>query len=227
MQQVRRLHHYIGQTELIDALVTRITDVANHCIATKGCFQCVLAGGETPRQLYQRLAAITTDWSRWFIYFGDERCLPTADSERNDNMAAKAWLDHIAIPHSHIHRFWAELGPAKAAEDYANTLKNIGDFDLVLLGIGEDGHTASLFPYMQNALCEDAVTTAVYAAPKPPPQRVSLSARRLSAADRVWFLVCGENKREALTRWLANWPLPVLTVMPSGGVDIHTDITLP
>jgi 6-phosphogluconolactonase len=227
MQQIRRLHHYANQAELIGTLAPQINAVANQCIAAKGCFRCVLAGGETPRRLYEQLRTIATDWTRWFIYFGDERCLPVIDPGRNDNMAAAAWLDHVAIPSSQIYRFRAELGPAEAADDYANTLKNIGDFDLVLLGIGEDGHTASLFPYMQKALCEDSVTTAVYAAPKPPLQRVSLSARRLSTADRVWFLVCGENKREALSHWLSERQLPALTVKPSGGVDIHTDITLP
>ncbi|MET0379891.1 MAG: 6-phosphogluconolactonase [Spongiibacteraceae bacterium] len=227
MQQIRRLHPYTDQTALITDRVVGITEVANQCIVAKGCFRCVLAGGETPRRLYQQLPSIATDWSRWVIYFGDERCLPTTDSGRNDNMAAAAWLDHVAIPRTQIYRFRAELGPAPAADDYANTLKNIGDFDLVLLGIGEDGHTASLFPYMQQTLYDDVVTTAVYAAPKPPPQRVSLSARRLSATDRLWFLVCGENKREALSHWLTERPLPALTVTPSGGVDIYTDILLP
>lgn len=227
MHQIRRLHRYASQDEMIAKLVARIADTANQCIAATGCFRCVLAGGETPRRLYEQLPSIATDWSGWDIFFGDERCLPTADSERNDTMAATAWLDHVPISPARIHRFHAELGPAVAADDYAITLKSIGNFDLVLLGIGTDGHTASLFPYMQESLDDDAVTVAVYAAPKLPPLRVSLSARRLSAADRVWFLVCGENKREALTRWLADTPLPVLAITPSAGVDIHTDLPLP
>jgi 6-phosphogluconolactonase len=223
-QQIRRLHLYADATEIVADLSSMIATVAQHCIDTKGAFRCVLAGGETPRRLYQQLREISTPWRHWHIYFGDERCLPVGDPARNDRMAASAWLEHVAIPRTQIHSIAAEQGPEAGARDYANTLAAVGHFDLVLLGIGEDGHTASLFPYMQTSLQDDPITTAIYAAPKPPLQRISLSARRLSAADRVWFLVSGEGKRAALASWLSNTALPVQEIRPAAGVDIYTDI---
>jgi 6-phosphogluconolactonase len=226
MAQLRRLHVYPDADAIVADLAPMIAAAAKLCIETKGGFHCVLAGGETPRRLYQRLCEIDTEWQHWHIYFGDERCLPVTDSARNDRMAAVTWLDKVPVPDTQIHRMRAELGPEEAARDYAQTLAAVGSFDLVLLGIGEDGHTASLFPYMQHHLQDDLITTPVYAAPKPPPQRVSLSAQRLSASDRVWFMACGEGKRVALTRWLADAALPVASITPARGVDIYTDVDI-
>lgn len=223
-KQLRRVHIRDDAECIIKELTTAIGDAATQCIDAKGYFRCVLAGGETPRRLYSRLRALDTDWSRWHIYFGDERCLPVGDASRNDRMAADSWLDHVAIPADQIHSIRAELGADQGARDYSSTLQRAGRFDLVLLGLGEDGHTASLFPYMQKALGDDLETTAVHAAPKPPPQRVSISAPRLANADRVWFLVCGEGKRAALASWLADAELPAAVIVPTNGVDIFTDI---
>lgn len=205
----------------------RILDAAAHAIERRGRFLIVLAGGNTPRGIYRMLRVADADWSRWQVYFGDERCLRADDAERNSRMAADAWLNRVPIPQDLVHAIPAELGAAAAALAYAETLRGVGDFDLVLLGLGEDGHTASLFPgrdWGVNADAADAL--AVFDAPKPPPQRVSLSATRLSRARAVLFLVEGESKRDAVARWRAGEQLPAGAIQLAGGVDVLVESAL-
>ncbi len=182
----------------------------------------MLAGGETPRGVYGRLRTATATWSDWHIHFGDERCLPREDAGRNSRMAGLAWLDHVPIPAAQVHAIPAELGAERAAAiATAADLRGVGDFDLVLLGLGEDGHTASLFPghdWGDAPGAPDAL--AVLDAPKPPPERVSLSAARLSRAREVLFLVAGEAKRAALARWRAGEPISARAIRPAAGVDV-------
>ena len=212
---------------LRQAALQRILDAAARAIETGGEFLIVLAGGNTPRDVYAMLRAASTDWSRWQVYFGDERCLPASDAGRNSRTAADAWLDHVPIPHDHVHAIPAELGATAAALAYAEMLRGVGDFDLVLLGLGEDGHTASLFPgdgWGVEAAAPDAL--AVFDAPKPYPQRVSLSASRLSRAREVLFLVEGEAKRDAVKRWRVGADLPARAILPRAGVDVLVESML-
>ncbi len=213
--------------ELQQVARNRILDAAAHAIDQRGQFLIVLAGGTTPAGVYRMLRGADTDWSRWHVYFGDERCLPDRDSERNSRMAADAWLDHVSIPHDQIHFLPAELGPETATRDYVKTLRNVGDFDLVLLGLGEDGHTASLFPGHDWGEALDAPDVlAVFDAPKPPPQRVSLSASRLSRARSVLFLVAGDSKRGAIAQWRKGADIPACAIRPESGVDVLVEATL-
>jgi len=213
--------------ELQQAACRRIIDAARRAIAQRGEFLIVLAGGNTPRRIYRLLRDENADCSHWNVYFGDERCLPPDDAERNSKMAASEWLDHVPIPKDRVHPIPAELGARAAALAYADTLRGVGEFDLVLLGLGEDGHTASLFPNHDWGTAPDAPDVlAVLDAPKPPPQRVSLSAARLSRAREVVFLVAGVNKRTALTRWRAGAPLPASAIRPPSGVDVLFDAEL-
>jgi 6-phosphogluconolactonase len=173
------------------------------------------------------LRDLDTDWSRWDIWFGDERCAPPDDPDRNSTMASAAWLDHAAIPADRIHVIPTEQGADASATRYANALRDVGMFDLVLLGLGEDGHTASLFPHHDwgvEAGAPDAI--AVFDAPKPPPQRVSLGAARLSGAREVLFLVDGESKRDAAARWQSGDAIPARAIRPDAGVDVLIDKTL-
>jgi 6-phosphogluconolactonase len=198
-----------------------IIEAAERAIQQRGEFVIVLAGGNTPRGVYRLLRAESADWSRWSVYFGDERCLSPDDVERNSKMAADEWLDHVPIPKARVHPMRAELGATAAALAYADTLRGVGEFDLVLLGLGEDGHTASLFPNHDWGTAPDAPDVlAVFDSPKPPPQRVSLSAARLSRAREVLFLVAGESKREAIARWRAGERLPAAAIRPATGVDV-------
>ena len=208
-------------TALHRAAVERIVDAAARAIERRGRFLIVLAGGSTPRDIYRSLRDADTDWSRWHVYFGDERCLPADNPERNSRMVADAWLDHVFIPHDQMHPLPAELGPERAARDYVKTLRNVGDFDLVLLGLGEDGHTASLFPGHDWGVASNSPDVlAVFDAPKPPPHRVSLSAARLSRARAVLFLVAGETKRDAVARWGRGADIPARAIRPCSAVDV-------
>lgn len=210
-----------------EAALARLLAAADAAIGTRGRFILVLAGGETPRAVYRRLRQATADWSRWHLYFGDERCLPAADPARNSRLAGEAWLDHGAIPASQIHIIPAELGALPAAEAYAATLQGVGDFDLVLLGLGEDGHTASLFPgFDWGSAPGSADVLAIDNAPKAPPERVSLSAARLSRARQVLFLVSGDAKRRALADWRAGKPIPAQSITPAAGVDVLLEAAL-
>jgi 6-phosphogluconolactonase len=204
-----------------------IVDASQRAIKERGEFLVVLAGGNTPRGVYRLLRKQSADWSRWNVYFGDERCLPAADAGRNSKMAADEWLDHVPIPKDQVHPIPAEVGATAAALAYAETLRNVSEFDLVLLGLGDDGHTASLFPGHDWGTSSDApAVLAVFNAPKPPPERVSLSATRLSRAREVLFLVAGEDKREAVARWRAGENIPARAIQPRGGVDVLVESKL-
>jgi 6-phosphogluconolactonase len=207
--------------ETENAVSEKIIALANHCIAEKNSFHIVLAGGETPRAVYALLVNAKTEWQQWHIYFGDERCFPPQHPQRNDTMAFDAWLAHVPIPRTQIHSIPAELPAEICVEQYAQTLAKIDTFDLVLLGLGEDGHTASLFP--GNDWGEKPAAPAVMAienAPKAPAQRITLSARRLGAASQVWFLVKGDSKKDVLQRWQDGEKFPASAIQPKKGIEI-------
>lgn len=201
-----------------------ILDDARATIAARGLFHLVLAGGRTPLVVYARLASARADWPRWQLYFGDERCLPAGDAGRNDSAIRRAWLDHVPIPAANVHAVPTELGAARAAELYAATLRAVPEFDLVLLGLGEDGHTASLFPgHPPGDVPGSPDALAVHAAPKPPPERVSLSAARLARSRRVVVLVTGADKRAALAAWRDGADLPVARLARRVPVEVLAD----
>jgi 6-phosphogluconolactonase len=142
-------------------------------------------------------------------------------------MAGAAWLDHVLIPKTQIHPIPAELGAIAAANLYIKTLGAVDSFDLVLLGLGEDGHTASLFPGRDWGIEADSPDVlSVYDAPKPPPERVSLSAKRLARASRVIFLVSGIGKMAAVRAWRGGSVSPATAVAPIGSVDVFVDFPL-
>ena len=225
-QQLCRWQVFPDAGALRDAAVAIIDQAARQAIAARGEFHIVLSGGNTPRAVHERLASLKTDWSAWHIYFGDERCLPPHDAERNSCMAHDVWLGCVAIPPMQMHLIPAELGAMRGAQEYAKVLHEVGKFDLVMLGLGEDGHTASLFPGQDWGIADDSPDVlAVHDAPKPPPERVSLSAARLSRAHRVMFLVAGAAKREAVARWQAGEKIPASAITPEGGVEVLVEMT--
>lgn len=197
--------------ELAVAVARRIAALIEQAIAARGVCRIALAGGSTPRRCYEQLSALPVEWARVQIYFGDERCLPTGDVERNDEMARLSLLQHIAIPAANVHVIEAEQGAVPAAADYAAQLQAAWPLDIVLLGMGEDGHTASLFPG-NPALSATEAAVPVFDAPKPPPERVSLSLATLNTARHKLFLVAGQGKQDALARIAAGEVLPAAQV---------------
>ena len=225
MPQEIRTHHFLTPEDMTLEIANRVEVLAGQAIQKRGCFHLVLAGGTTPAGLYRQLSFRKPDLDHWRFYLGDERCLPPGHTDRNDQMIQEAWPQLQRMAASQFARMPVELGPEQAADSYTRVLGQVTEFDLVLLGMGGDGHTASLFPGRfvgQNP--ESPSVLPVHQAPKPPPERVSLSAHRLSRAWRVYFLISGESKRPAFTAWLKGADLPVRHIRPHHGVDIFTDL---
>ncbi len=221
MQNNSRWHCLDTAEQVANAVYQRILDAAEIAIAKRGKFKLVLAGGSTPEKVYQLLSRSHADWSKWHIYYGDERCLPASDKDRNSTMATLAFLGKVAIPAAQIFTIPAELGPEQGALQYLATVAEALPFDMVLLGMGEDGHTASLFPGHPHS--PEELTHAVYNSPKPPPERVSISAKALSNSSELIFLITGSNKQDAVKAWKQGDDLPVAHILTANPFDIYID----
>lgn len=200
---------------------TRIVRAARDAIFNRGRFVIVLAGGSTPELCYRLLAESTSNLRKWHIFFGDERCLPPTDPQRNSMLVAAALFDRVSIPEEQIHIIPAELGAEPAARSYAKRISRATPFDMVLLGLGEDGHTASLFPGHNHP--ERPLVVPVHTAPKPPADRVSMNYSTLSFSRQVMFMVTGENKQNAVTGWRRGDLLPAARIGSLGGLEVLVD----
>ena len=197
----------LADAEAVAVEACRLIGVAAKlAIRERGVFRIVLAGGSTPGRTYQLLAETAQDWMSWEILWGDERCLPAAAPERNSRLAQELWLQRVAIPAAQIHPIAAELGAEEASARYGKVIADRQPFDLVLLGMGEDGHTASLFP---GAVEDGAPVIALHDAPKPPARRVSLTFQTLRASRAQLALVTGAEKSCALAAWQHGEQLPI------------------
>lgn len=178
-----------------DAVATALADLVRGAL-DDGIRTLVLAGGSTPQRAY-RLLQPGPAWGRIAVLFGDERCVPPDDPESNYRMAREDLLDRVAP--ATVHRMAGELGAEEGARRYAEVLAAYPALDLVLLGMGPDGHTASLFPGAPEVTMDGAVVP-VHGAPKPPPDRISLTLPVLRAARRVVFVVTGTDKAGAVAK---------------------------
>ena len=163
----------------------------------KGARTLVLAGGTTPKRCYELLSAMEIEWGRVSVLFGDERCVRPDYPESNYRMAREALLDRVSP--ATVHRMPAELGPDEGAEQYAHVVAALSPLDFVTLGVGEDGHTASLFPG-HPALKSQGLTVGIHDSLKPPPERVTLTLPALRAARSVLILATGAGKADAVAR---------------------------
>lgn len=177
-----------------------------------------LTGGTIANETYARLGAnAKVDWSRVDLWWGDERFVPAGHADRNDQQAREAFLDRLGVPANRVHATPAhgcDQSLAEAADQYAATLPE--SFDLVLLGVGPDGHVASLFPGFTQLDERDRRAVEVFGSPKPPAERISLTFPMLNAADAVWFVASGEGKAEAVAKALA--PEGTVHATPARGV---------
>lgn len=211
------------------AAAQRVVDAAQRAIAQRGHFSIALSGGSTPKRLYQHLASDAfrdqIDWSNVSIFFGDERSVAPDHEEANYRMACEAMLDQLPLSSGQIHRMQGELSDLdQAAANYAEALRQLPEknglpqFDLVLLGMGDDGHTASLFPGT-TALTEQDKTVVALDVPQLNTRRITLSYPVINNACQVMLLVAGENKAARLEEVLVSAPAgryPVQGVMPQG-----------
>ncbi len=195
------IHNFTDAEAVATAVADVVIRTVHQAVRARGICHVALAGGTTPRQCYIRLRQADLPWQALHIWFGDERCLPVGNDQRNDTMADDAWLRHVPIPLANIHRIAAESGAEQAARAYSEALTGI-TIDLALLGMGEDGHTASLFPH-HPAIHATEAAVAVHHAPKPPADRVSMSLATLNAARQRLVMATGRSKQsiwERITR---------------------------
>lgn len=208
--------------DVAEAAAALFVAEAEQSVAARGRFVVALSGGSTPLKMYAHLSEAHADaafWENTFIFWGDERYVPHDDPDSNYGAAKTALLDHLDVPNSHIYP-WPFLGdaPEQAAAQYADRLTRVlgeAPFDLTLLGLGDDAHTASLFPG-SGAVNATGLTTVVR--PEGKGTRLSLSAGMLSRSRVVAFLVAGEGKRSALEATLAPNEQPDLDRTPARAI---------
>jgi 6-phosphogluconolactonase len=236
-----------GQVEILpdrsalwQAAADAIAAIIRETLDRSDCCAVALSGGTTPQEVYRTLArrarASEVQWPRVHLFWGDERCVPPNHSDSNYAMVKKALLDHISIPEENVHRIAGEWAPEKAARRYDRELRDFfreapdspvssppkgsRRFDLILLGLGEDGHTASLFPRSQ-ALEEERHWAVAVEAPAPGSGRVTLTLPVINSAAEVLFLVSGSNKAAVLRAVLepegSEEELPAQRVRPEQG----------
>lgn len=198
-----------------------ILAAAASAISARGRFALVLAGGRTPLAAYTLLVGQVADWDRWHIFLGDERCLSPSDPGRNSVAAAQAFLDRVPIPAGNAHWIPVELGSEAGAAAYDSMIAPWLPFDLVLLGMGEDGHTASLFP--GHPVPAGPLVIPVHGSPKPPPERVSLTPGALASCRDMLILITGAEKQEAVAQWRRGADLPVARVASQGPARVLID----
>jgi 6-phosphogluconolactonase len=198
------VHVYSSSEELAAAAARKFATRAEEAIEEGGRFAVVLAGGSTPEDTYGILARDyldRIDWSKVYVFFGDERSVPPHHEDSNLKMASEVLLDHVPV--ANVHRIRGELPPEEAAEAYEEELRtffqteDVPRFDLILLGLGADGHTASLFPWTAALEVHDRWVVA-NPVPRLGTTRITLTLPVINAARAVIFLVAGEDKAEAL-----------------------------
>jgi 6-phosphogluconolactonase len=199
--------------ELSHAAAHLFIEQATEAVAERDRFLVALNGGNTPTRLFQLLATEyreKIDWNNVHIFWGDERCVPADDPGSSYGQARDVLLSHVAIPDSNVHRVPGELGPTEASKDYAFTLKKFASpplnwprFDLVYLGMGEDGHTASLFPDSAVDVSEPTIpVTANYQ--DRPANRVTLTPVVFNEARMIIFMAAGEKKADTFAEVLSD-----------------------
>jgi 6-phosphogluconolactonase len=204
------LNIFHSKDDMIEAAADKFVELASEAIEEHGRFTVALSGGSTPEPLYATLAERDDiDWSRVRIYFSDERAVPPDNDQSNYRMARLSLLDDID---ANVHRIQGELEPKEAAEAYIEELKSgfegdVPQFDLVLLGMGEDGHIASLFP-KTAALSEDEAWIIAHHVPQIDAWRITMTYPIINNARAVMFLVTGEEKADALYEALRGDPNP-------------------
>jgi 6-phosphogluconolactonase len=229
---VRDVLAFATADDVADAAAFLFVNLAAQAVRERGAFYVALAGGTTPLSCYRLLSAplisSRVDWEKTHVFFGDERCVPEGHPGRNDEAAATALLRHVPIPAKNVHR--VPVTERDAAERYESDVrgafsifspssaKGIPRFDLVFLGMGPDGHTASLFPGHSSLEEKQRLVLHIDDAPTPPPRRVTFTLPLLNEARHVALLVTGKDKAAALARVLVDdMALPAARVRPPAG----------
>ncbi|ERN40698.1 6-phosphogluconolactonase [Rubidibacter lacunae KORDI 51-2] len=224
--QNRKLEVLPDKVALVARARAFCVETIRSAIAERDRCTIALSGGSTPRPLYEQLAAESLPWDRLHVFWGDERYVSPDHPESNQRMAREAWLDKVPIPAENLHPMPTADGDAAVDAEHADGVirsffqladGEFPEFDLILLGMGDDGHTASLFPHTNSLqVCDRSVTVGN----KGDSLRLTFSVPVLNCARRVLFLISGANKRPALKQVLAsegdNAAYPSRLVQPAG-----------
>ncbi|MEP7231029.1 MAG: 6-phosphogluconolactonase [Ginsengibacter sp.] len=203
-----KLNVYDSKEKLNEALALWICDLVESVLQKQEYFTLALSGGETPKALYKKLASEQyfqkINWQRIHVFWGDERCVPFEDERNNANMAYTNLLNYVNMPQAQVHKMRVDIEPSFAAKDYENVLQTYfentqNSFDLVLLGVGDDGHTLSLFPGSSAIEEKQTWVVAVYNE-KQKMYRISLMPSIVNRASHIAFVATGKNKSEILHR---------------------------
>ncbi len=218
-------HEYNTLEKMSHAVAKQMVTLAEKAIIERGRFTLALSGGSTPRMLYRLLAtdyASAFDWENVHVFWGDERCVSPESDESCYKMAKDTLLDHVAIPVENIHRMHGEIDPQAAASQYNMLLSELFTglprFDLILLGMGADGHTASLFPDTAALKVSNRWVVENFVE-KLHMWRITMTYPTLNAARHVYVLLAGTDKAEVYQHVRANAqpPYPIQGVQPSAG----------
>lgn len=206
-------HYYSNLEEMSEAVADKITLIAEKKISQRGLFSLVLTGGRTPGLLYRLIAEKNINWHKTHIFWGDERCVPPDHADSNFRLAQRNLLDKISIPPANIHRMKGELpDPEEAAQEYEQEIRfflshitnspekklsgKLSGFDLVLLGMGEDGHIASIFPG-SPIIKSTQITAAAYPEfASPRCARLTLTIKILNRSEKIFMLISGNKKKQ-------------------------------
>lgn len=201
-------------------------------LSARGAAHLALNGGSAPRPVYEQLPALLGDWSAVHVWFGDERCVPRDSEQSNFRLASETLIAGAGLPADRVHRMRGELGPHAGARAYAAELAEhlelddagLAVLDVVHLGLGRDGHTASLFPGHPALRVTGRATVGIEDAPKPPPERISLSLACLNAARHRVLHAVGAGKRDAVARVLGPPdPATPASLLEREGLEIVLD----
>lgn len=230
MENKAQIRYCRSGTEMIDLVAGLVLDAAREAVRLRGTFALVLSGGNTPKPLFAKFTepayAAPFPWGRTHIFWGDERCVPPDSEDSNYRLAHELFLSAVAVPATQVHRLQAEVEPAARAaacyeEEVRASFRHQGrtGFDLILLGMGPDGHVASLFPGVK-ALEEKKKWVVPVAAPttvKPAVPRLTMTYPLLNRTDKAVFLLAGRDKRDLAEKiWARQDPSP--NPWPAGGI---------
>lgn len=213
--------------ELGQVAAAYVAQLSAEAVAARGRFTVALSGGSLPKVLGPALTKQAVNWSAWHVFWADERCVPLTHPDSNYSLAQQYIFDHVPIPPGQIHAPDTSLDPAQTAALYQTTLARLlvssppsspPRFDLVLLGMGEDGHTASLFPGHPLLQESGRWVAPIFDSPKPPPQRITLTLPVLNNARQTAFIATGAGKAAILPQvFEAGSTLPAHQVQPTSG----------
>ncbi len=208
------------------------TLVAGVITATREPVHVALAGGTTPERCHELLAPLVADWSHVHLWLSDERAVGPDDDDANFKMIRRSLLDRIEIPDANVHRVLGELGADEAADRYEAEIRDavvagadgLPLMDVIMCGMGPDGHTCSLFPGHRELAIDDRLVVGLHDSPKPPPDRVTFTLPLLHAARRTLLLVAGSGKAEAMARVAAGPdPATPASMLGLGALEVVVD----